>query len=163
MPAGRITPKTTIFQLEISLTGVRPPVWRRVLVPGETTLAELHDVVQVAMGWTDSHLHEFEVDDARYGVPDPDWDDDDVKDESRTKLFRVAGSGSKLRYTYDFGDNWRHDITVEKVLPPEPGVRYPRCTSGRRLPSGGCRRPVGISRIRSGGGRPQTPRSRALD
>jgi hypothetical protein len=132
MPAGHITPKTTIFQLKISLTGVRPPVWRRVLVPGEMTLAELHDVVQVAMGWTDSHLHEFEIGDTSYGVPDVDWGRDDVKDEARTKLVRVSGLGSHLRYTYDFGDDWRHDITVEKVVAPEPGVRYPTCSAGRR-------------------------------
>jgi hypothetical protein len=73
---GRITPESKIFQLKIALAGIRPPVWRRVLVPGEMTLADLHDVVQVAMGWTDTHLHEFEIGDARYGAPDPDWDRD---------------------------------------------------------------------------------------
>jgi hypothetical protein len=131
--SGRITSKTKILQLKITLAGVRPPVWRRVLVPGEMSLAELHDVIQVAMGWTDSHLHEFEVGDVRYGTPDPDWDRDDVRDESRAKLVRVATKTNRLlRYTYDFGDDWRHDIAVEKVLAPEPGRRYPVCTGGRR-------------------------------
>src|SRR5262245_56149608 len=129
---GRITPKSKIFQLKIALAGIRPPVWRRVLVPGEMTLADLHDVVQVAMGWTDTHLHEFEIGDARYGAPDPDWDRDDVKDDARAKLFRLAAAGSRFRYTYDFGDDWRHDITVEKVLTPEAGTRYPTCSAGRR-------------------------------
>jgi hypothetical protein len=129
---GRITRKTNIFQLKIALAGIRPPVWRRVLVPGEITLAELHDVVQVAMGWADTHLHEFEIGNTRYGTPDPDWDADDVKDEARAKLSRLAAAGSKFRYTYDFGDGWRHDITVEKVLAPEPGARYPACSAGRR-------------------------------
>lgn len=69
----RIAAKTRIFQLKIQLREVRPPVWRRVLVPGEMSLAELHEVVQVVMGWTDSHLHEFEAGRTRYGVPDPDW------------------------------------------------------------------------------------------
>jgi pRiA4b ORF-3-like protein len=65
-------PKSKIFQLKNALAGIRPPMWRRVLVPGEITLAELHEVVQVAVGWTDTHLHEFEIGDARYGAPDPD-------------------------------------------------------------------------------------------
>jgi pRiA4b ORF-3-like protein len=129
---GRITPKTKILQLKIALAGVRPPVWRRVLVPGEITLAGLHGIVQVAMGWTDTHLHEFEIGDARYGAPDPDWGRDDVQDEARAKLFRLAAAGSRFRYTYDFGDDWRHDITVEKVLAPQPGARYPTCSAGRR-------------------------------
>jgi len=131
-PARRITTTTRIFQLKIQLRRVRPPVWRRVLVPGEITLAELHDVIQAAMGWTDSHLHLFDVGDARYGVPDPDWGMDDVEDESRAKLFRVAEEGGRLRYTYDFGDDWEHEVTIEKVSEPDPGTRYPTCIAGRR-------------------------------
>lgn len=129
----RVGAKTQIFQLKIQLREVRPPVWRRVLVPGEMTLAELHQVVQTAMGWSDSHLHKFDVGGARYGVPDPEWGlDEVVADEARVKLFRVAREGSRLRYTYDFGDGWQHDVTVEKLLGPQPGTRYPRCIAGRR-------------------------------
>ena len=127
----RITAKTKIYQLKIQLREIDPPVWRRVLVPGEVTLDELHDVIQIAMGWTDSHLHEFEVDGVRYGVSHPDWGDD-VADESRVKLFRIAGGGSRLLYTYDFGDDWEHDVTVEQVLVPEPATRYPCCVAGER-------------------------------
>ncbi len=129
--ARRIMPGTRIFQLKIQLLGVRPPIWRRVMVPGEMTLAQLHHVIQTAMGWTDSHLHEFEVGDARYGVPDPDWGSGDVKDEARAKLFRMAKEGEQVRYTYDFGDGWEHQVTVEKVLAADPGIRYPSCTGGR--------------------------------
>lgn len=133
MPAvQRITPKTQILQLKIQLRDIRPPIWRRVLVPGEMTLAELHHVIQTAMGWTNSHLHEFDVDGARYGVPDPDWGMDEVVDESRVKLFRVAPAGSRFRYSYDFGDGWDHEITVEEVLEPQPGTPYPSCIAGRR-------------------------------
>jgi hypothetical protein len=103
-----------------------------VLVPGDVTLAELHEIVQTAMGWTDSHLHDFEVGGIRYGVPDPDWDSDEVVDESRVKLLHVAAAGSRLRYEYDFGDRWQHDVTVESVASPEPGGRYPCCVAGRR-------------------------------
>jgi pRiA4b ORF-3-like protein len=133
MAAGhRLTARSRIFQLKVQLREVRPPVWRRVLVPGEVSLAELHAVVQVAMGWTNSHLHEFEVAGARYGMPDPDWDLDDVADEARVRLSGVAGQGSRLRYAYDFGDGWQHDVIVEKVLSRQPGLRYPCCVAGRR-------------------------------
>ena len=133
MAAGRrITPRTRIFQLKIQLREVRPPVWRRVLVPGDIDLAELHEVVQTVMGWTNSHLHEFETGAARYGVPDPDWDLDDVADESGVKLSQIVAEGSRVRYAYDFGDGWQHDLIVEKVLSPQPGLRYPCCLAGRR-------------------------------
>ncbi len=129
--ARRVGAKTRIFQLKVQLREVRPPVWRRVLVPGEMDLAELHAVLQTAMGWSNSHLHEFEVAGDRYGVPDPDWGDG-VADESKVRVFRVASEGSRLGYLYDFGDGWEHDVTVEKVLDPQPGLRYPRCVAGRR-------------------------------
>jgi hypothetical protein len=129
---GRMTANTKIFQLKIQLRNIRPPVWRRLLVPGEVTLGELHELIQSSMGWTNSHLHEFETAGVRYGVPNREWGDDDTKDESRVKLFRVAVEGSRLRYTYDFGDGWEHDLMVEKVLSPQSGVRYPGCTGGRR-------------------------------
>jgi hypothetical protein len=128
----RVTAKTKIFELKIVLQDVRPTVSRRVQVPGETTLAELHEVVQAAMGWTNSHLHEFDINGVRYGQPDPDWDAGEVDDEAKAKLFRIAGLGERLGYVYDFGDGWTHTLTVEKILAPEPAVRYPRCASGRR-------------------------------
>jgi Plasmid pRiA4b ORF-3-like protein len=131
MSAGRVTAKTKILEIEIELQDVRPAVVRRVQVPGEISLAELHGVVQVAMGWTDSHLHEFEIDGARYGQPDPDGDSE-AADETRTVLFRLVDVGGRMDYVYDFGDGWTHTLTVEKVNAPEPGTRYPRCVSGQR-------------------------------
>ena len=128
----RITAKTRIYQLKIQLARISPPVWRRVLVPGEIDLGEVHDVIQTAFGWNDSHLHQFEVGAHRYGPSYPDVGLDDAEDESQAKLFRLAGEGSRLTYTYDFGDDWDHHITVEKVLDPQPGARYPTCTAGRR-------------------------------
>ncbi|MDT4928927.1 MAG: hypothetical protein QOF92_1794 [Pseudonocardiales bacterium] len=130
--ARRTTAQTRIFQLKIQLATIRPPVWRRVLVPGEIDLGELHAVIQTAFGWTNSHLHQFEIGEHRYGTHDPDWGLDDVRDESRSTLFRLAGEGNRLSYTYDFGDNWEHLVTVEKVLDPQAGRRYPTCTAGRR-------------------------------
>jgi hypothetical protein len=86
-------------------------------------LVELHEVVQAAMGWTNSHLHEFDIDGARYGLLDPDWDAGQIGDEAKTKLFRLVGLGGRLDYVYDFGDDWGHTLTVEKIAAPEPGVR----------------------------------------
>jgi hypothetical protein len=129
---GRVTARTRIFEIKIELREVRPAVLRRVQVPGEISLAGLHEVVQVAMGWTDSHLHEFDVAGVRYRLPDPDWDVEEVRDETRAKLFRVLGRGDRADYVYDFGDGWTHRLTVETVLAAQPGVSYPWCVSGRR-------------------------------
>jgi len=105
--------------------------WRRVQVPGEVDLAVLHEVVQSAMGWTNSHLHEFEIAGRGYGIPDPDWDDQEIADEVKGKLFRLVKQGDRFGYLYDFGDNWAHHLSVDKVIPAERGVRYPRCIAGQ--------------------------------
>jgi hypothetical protein len=132
MAPGLITAQTRIYQIKIELRDVRPSVWRRVLVPDAMTLGELHEVVQRAMGWQDCHLHEFEVDALRFGIPDPENDDDDLFDDATAALGLVAGERSELFYLYDFGDCWAHTLTVEAALAPEPGARYPRCVDGAR-------------------------------
>ena len=78
------------------------------------------------MGWTNSHLHEFEIAGRRYGIPDPDWDGQDLVDETKGKLFRLVKQGDRFDYRYDFGDNCTHHLCVDKVIAAEPGVRYPR-------------------------------------
>jgi len=125
-------PGGSIYQLEIALEDVEPRVWRRIQVASDTTLGQLHAVIQAAMDWTDSHLHLFESDGVRYGVPDPD-DELPMRDERRVRLRDVAQSASaELAYLYDFGDGWRHRVRVEEVLPPDPALRYPRCIAGER-------------------------------
>ena len=131
MPAGRVTAKTKIFELEIVLEEVQPSVRRRVQVPGEVSLAVLHEVVQSVMGWSNSHLHEFDIAGRRFGIPDPDWPDQDLTDEAKGTLFWLVKPGDRFGYLYDFGDNWAHRITVDKVATAEPGVRYPRCVAGQ--------------------------------
>lgn len=122
----------SVHRLKITLKGIRPPVWRRVEVASDTTLTELHDVIQVAFGWEDAHLHDFEIDGQRYGTEDfMDWEDSSV-DEDAVTLGEVAPEGTTVRYTYDFGDSWEHRIAIEAVTPPEPGETYPRCLAGRR-------------------------------
>jgi hypothetical protein len=120
-----------IYQLRIALTDVTPPVWRRVLVPGGYTLDRLHRVIQHAMGWQDLHLHSFEIGGQQYGEPDP-VGELAVRDELDTRLDAVAGKGDGFRYTYDFGDWWEHELTVEDVFTAEPDERYPACLGGAR-------------------------------
>ncbi len=124
--------KSAIYQLKITLRDSRPPIWRRVLVPGDFSLRKLHQVAQIAMGWTDSHLHQFTVGGTYYGEPHPD-DEMEMNDERRFTLNRIAPrEKSKFAYEYDFGDSWDHEVLVEKIFPPEPGVKYPLCVKGKR-------------------------------
>lgn len=122
----------SIYQLKVTLRHVKPPVWRRLLVRGDVTLYKLHQTIQIAMGWTDSHMHQFVADGVCYGQPDPDFDFD-VVSERRTRLHDVvSGVQDKFSYEYDFGDGWEHEILVEDILQPEPRTRYPRCLKGKR-------------------------------
>jgi hypothetical protein len=123
-----------IYQLRVTLLGTSPPIWRQLLVPSELTLAQLHDVLQVAMGWQDGHLHEFSACGRRFGPPDPEdqFMVDDVEDERRVRVFSVLGRmGAKAVYTYDFGDTWEHSIVLEKRLPAAPNMVYPICIDGQ--------------------------------
>jgi hypothetical protein len=122
-----------VFQLKITLQDIKPPIWRRVLVDGTSPLDNVHEVIQAAFGWWNYHLHEFEVDGTAYGVPDPDDDwGPPVNDERKVRLDTVAHKGSRIEYIYDFGDHWRHKISVEKVLPADPTTTVPACIDGRR-------------------------------
>ena len=122
-----------IYQLKVTLMDVHPPIWRRVLVPGDIPLPQLHAVLQIAMGWTNSHLHGFRVKDQFFTEPDPDYIFTDVEDERQVRLNQIAPEvGAKFIYEYDFGDSWEHDLIVEQILLPDPGVAYPRCIAGKR-------------------------------
>jgi hypothetical protein len=130
---GAETGVAGIYQLKVTLRDSRPPIWRRILVPGDVRLDALHHILQAAMGWHDSHLHAFEIGGEQYGVQDPDLDMLDMEDERRVRLDRaVPEAGGRFSYEYDFGDSWDHQILVEKILPPEPGMTLPRCLTGRR-------------------------------
>ncbi len=103
------------------------------LVNGASTLDEIHEVIQAAFGWWNYHLHEFRIDGTDYGVPDPDEDwGAPVTDESTIRLDSVAKAGSKFEYVYDFGDNWRHTVLVERVGPDSETTVVPNCIDGRR-------------------------------
>lgn len=125
-------PSDTIYQLKITLKGIRPPIWRRFQVPADATLAELHEIIQKTMGWTNSHLHQFVVAGVGYSEPYPEEDWEPERDERQFTLQQLAGIDSRFDYEYDFGDSWTHEILVERVLPAEPGVQYPLCLAGAR-------------------------------
>lgn len=123
----------TVYQIKVTLRETKPPVWRRVVVPSTITLRGLHDVMQAAFGWYDCHLHEWDVDGVEYGMSDADdWSDEPSIDENTVRLGDVATEGTKLEYWYDFGDDWRHQLLVEKVMPAERGAMYPQLVAGRR-------------------------------
>ncbi len=130
--ADKRVDESAVYQLKVTLKGSKPPIWRRLLVRGSTRLSELHAVLQIVMGWTDSHLHQFIVGGEYYGTPDPEWDRE-VKNERRFQLEQVVSEvKDRFIYEYDFGDDWLHEIVVEKVLTPETGMKYPVCIAGKR-------------------------------
>ena len=117
--------KTRIYQIKVTLNESKPPIWRRILSPGDITLEKFHYIIQVAMGWTNSHLHQFIVGQTYFGEPHPDYGLD-MQDERRVNLNQIVpGEGFKFRYEYDFGDSWLHNLLVEKVLEPEPPMMSP--------------------------------------
>ncbi len=125
----------SIYQLKITLQGSKPPIWRRVLVPGSIKLDDFHELIQVVMGWQDYHLHQFICDNVLYGVLNEDFDDFgmELKDETKYKLSQLLTvEKSFLNYEYDFGDGWEHKITLEKILPFDANVHLPQCIKGKR-------------------------------
>jgi len=121
-----------IYQIKITLTDTQPAIWRRIQVPGNTTLANLHSILQVVMGWTNSHLHRFIMQGQIYAIPDrddigPKKPKDERKFALRDLLLQV---GSRLTYEYDFGDNWQHELLVEKIHPAEKCTHDPICLEG---------------------------------
>jgi Plasmid pRiA4b ORF-3-like protein len=141
-----------IYELKITLLHTHPPIWRRVQVPATLSLSKLHCVIQFAMGWRDAHLYNFEIQGRTYAqslcynLP-PLWyrldqaertgvslDDDEDDDLAKFKLHQVLkGEGFKFKYHYDFGDNWYHEMCLERILlRDERRALYPVCTAGQR-------------------------------
>lgn len=137
----------SVFQLKVILQYVKPPVWRRLLVPADITLAKLHGVLQVTMGWDDSHMHHFEAAGVFYGPPEPDFGlgDPPIVSESRARLGDLlVAVKSAMLYEYDFGDGWMHRIVLEKVREPSPDEVLPLCLDGKgACPPDDCGGPPG--------------------
>ena len=132
--SARAASDVQIHQLEITLSETTPPVWRRLRVSDDISLHSLHAIIQHAMGWTDSHLYRFAVEQRLYCDPDPDdWNDEPPGDTRQTRLRDLGlGQGSGFSYLYDFGDHWDHHVLVEAVFAPLADETYPCCIDGAR-------------------------------
>lgn len=156
------TPAVPVYELKITLKGIRPPIWRRFRVRSDISLGRLHVVLQTVMGWTDSHLHQFRAGGRVYGVPDPGGSGfgPKVLDERRARLSALLPEEKdRFTYDYDFGDGWEHTVVVEKILPPDREVPAPWCVRGRRAcPPEDCGGPWGYEEMLEAVADPGHPR-----
>ncbi|MBN1162490.1 plasmid pRiA4b ORF-3 family protein [Patescibacteria group bacterium] len=137
-----MTKNPQIYQLKVILQDIKPPIWRRLLIPSDATFWELHIAIQDSFGWEDYHLHQFFVGSAwdrnaiHISIPNPedDWDEgEEALDEEKIRLEEyLSPDQPKLTYVYDFGDNWEHKIVLEKILPLNPKEVYPQVITGKR-------------------------------
>ena len=123
-----------VYQLKVTLMEVEPPIWRYFQVLGESTLYDLHGVLQLVMGWRECHLHEFVIGQDRYSTLYGEMDHTEgvVEDQLVALAEAVQREGMKFTYTYDFGDDWKHEVLVQKILKPDPKGTYPVCLGGER-------------------------------
>jgi len=130
--ATRRSTTSRIYTLRVELEGIEPLIWRRLQVPAAITLPRLHRVLQVVMGWTDSHLHSFRIGDREYSNAG-DLDELNMLDVKGHKLDALLGDTIReFGYQYDFGDGWEHRIVVESIAEAKPGWPYPLCVAGER-------------------------------
>src|SRR5262249_3547137 len=126
------SPESNIYQLRAVLLGISPIIWRRLFVRGDSTIADLHDTLQIALGWSGDHLHRFLIRGEQYGVSylrGITFRDDPRRIKLSDLGLRVK---EKFLYEYDFIDQWRYLIRVEAILPSEPDQCYPACISDKR-------------------------------
>jgi hypothetical protein len=134
-----------VFELRATICHIEPPIWRALRIPAEVPLSVLHEALQSAFGWRNSHLHDFRVGDIRFGMTDVD-DEMFAVDERAAPLGAVAHVGSNFAYLYDFGDDWEHEIVVERV--DSRGEPTLRCTGGERAcPPEDCGGPPGYAHM----------------
>ena len=134
MDAPSRYPSNSALQLKVTLLGVKPPIWRRILVPASIALPGLHRVFQVVMGWEDSHLHAFEIKKKRYVMAGVDeWDDSPYElSEDGVKIAKLVEVGDTFVYLYDFGDDWRHLVVVEAISSAGRALVHASCLGGER-------------------------------
>jgi hypothetical protein len=126
-----------VYQIKLSLEGSKPPIWRRLWLPAAISLADVHDVIQIAMDWQNDHLHHFIAGNYNSSsvvfFSDPIMlNGDDCLDEAEARFDALlVQPKAKLRYEYDFGDSWVHDVRLEAVLPFDPRPTYPQCVAGK--------------------------------
>ncbi|HEX8211034.1 MAG TPA: plasmid pRiA4b ORF-3 family protein [Longimicrobium sp.] len=149
LPARRgRKPTPRLLQLRIALAEIEPPIWRRVRVPDAYTLHQLHRVIQMAFGWLDYHLYSFEIGERRFEAPHEDAEDED---STAVRLRDLGlGNGARFTYTYDFGDDWVHEIDVEgvSIAAPMDDQMLPELDAGDRAgPPEDCGGPHGYAEM----------------
>ena len=129
----------TVYQFKITLKGIKPPIWRRIQVSETYTFWDLHVAIQDSMGWTDTHLHHFEIKNPatgmreEIGIPDEDFIDMTIRPGWKWEIANYFSSqNDKAEYIYDYGDDWEHSIKLEKIFQRNEGIEYPVCTGGAR-------------------------------
>lgn len=129
---GSMTRKNEIYQFKIALKDSSPTIWRRFQVDSNISLYKMHEIIQIVMGWTNSHLHQFIDKDIFYGnSEDDDGGDTEILDEKKFKINQVMDKPkAKIIYEYDFGDSWYHELTLEKILTKDENSNYPVCLTG---------------------------------
>ena len=145
-----INPGAKLFKIKVTLLGVKPEIWRRLLVPGNIRLDMLHETIQCSMGWKDCHLHAFHIKGTVYGDPDnPPAENFKTERGTRSKLkFLDLQVGDKFLYVYDFGDDWVHEVLIEEISEPVPKETYPRLIGGERnCPPEDCGGPPGYESL----------------
>jgi hypothetical protein len=143
------SPEPLIYQLKVVLQGISPMIWRRLLVSGDSTIADLHYIVQIAMGWSDEHLHQFRIHGKRYGIARIGgiWFSDDP-DSVRLKDLGLR-LNERFFYEYDFTDDWRHQIRVEAILRRSPvGIILYVLLGRRACPPEDCGGPLRFMALR---------------
>ncbi len=136
-----------VYRIYAQLEVIEPPIWRRIELLSGTTLDKVHRILQIAMDWKDYHLHEFTVDEVRYGMPDPDGDEPEILAESEVCIADVLRApGAEMSYLYDFGDDWMITVRLEAAVEEEPNAKYPRIIDGARSgPPEDCGGPFGYA------------------
>lgn len=130
-PSASLPSATRAYQLHVELEGVRPKVWRRLLVPVTIELPLLHVMLLWGTGWGGGHLHEFVFGDASYGPVEPLWElPDGVLDEEHVTLKAALGARKTFVYVYDYGDNWRHRVKIEKIVELDAPISLAVCVAG---------------------------------
>ena len=133
----RLSAADTVYQFKITLLENHPPIWRRIQVK-DCTLDKLHEHIQTAMGWTNSHLNQFKIGEQRYADPmlmEEDFEEFGYQDSTTTKISSIlpkTGKRLRFQYEYDFGDSWDHEVLFEGVVRAESKVKYPLCLKGAR-------------------------------
>lgn len=129
--AARKRTALKIYELRVELEEIEPLIWRRILVPAKITLPQLHDLLQLVMGWTNSHLHSFEIGEHTFGMDGTDLEELNMLNEKKFTLDEVLGDSIReFNYEYDFGDSWHHHIVVTPIAKPRTDWSYPLCVAG---------------------------------